>query len=140
MDANYSSASDQDPCVMIAANISGWSTSNFSTLVFGWYKFNVGGAAFISMLALQITDISGSVAAPGLLGTNPYDSTDNSVPMIWGRCSALGSNTGPKGFSKYLKWKFTSRVYPDSVNLASDAYVYVTDVQVPWPNSVTPLT
>ena len=78
------------------------------------------------------------------LSTMP-DGQDVLLPYIAGR-QGFGNgapryqNIGYKGVFNFLRLRGTNRNPGDTINLAStDAYVYVYDLLIPWPQSVTPI-
>ena len=136
---SYPSA-DTDPCLsVVTSSILTYSYVGGVATFKGWYKMGLGGALFVGMRGYILKDASNNLSYPGLVGTNPYDNDDNGIQILFGRSSTDTTQVGHKGVSKYLKWKGTTKVYPDTLNLASDAYVYVNDVLVPWEDGTAPV-
>ena len=48
------------------------------------------------------------------------------------------TNIGLKGTCNFLKTRATNRNSGITVNLATDAYIYVGDIVMPWPENITP--
>lgn len=143
MGTTTSSASDQDPCVFGFSSSVSLFTVAFGIALLGslwsaFYKFNLSGAAFVTHSGYSYNTSSG-IGGPNSFGNNPYDGNENGVSIQWGRDAFHGSSTGSKGFGKYIRWVNSTRGYPDTINLASDAYVCVDDVFLPWENGTTPL-
>jgi hypothetical protein len=137
LDSTASSASDQDRCVLGFYNNSPGVTYFSRDYVKAWYKLGLGGAQWTGTGASGSQSYYG--ASVGTMGVNPYDGNENGFQILWGRNNSDGAPTGPKGIGKYLRWKCSSKVFPDSLDLATDAYVFVGDVLFPWPESVTPV-
>jgi hypothetical protein len=138
-------AADTDPCI-----VGGCTTSPFGTTAANyraWYMKGTGSEAFVDMgLVVPYQSVSAAGGSTQLMGTNsaslvgvnPYDSEDNAMPAMFAR-QGVASQPGWKGFASALKIKGVLRNYPDTANLATDAYVYVDNCLVPWPDGVTPL-
>lgn len=81
-----------------------------------------------------------STATPA--GVNPWSTEDQMVPPYWGRVTGAAS-PGLLGQGATIRAALTFRSYPSTVNLATDAYVYVGtnsgSCLLPWPESVVPL-
>ena len=97
---NSTNALDIDPYVYSAQNaptfsssVSAWDSTT-SAQPFGWYKKGLSGAAFIRYpICYYGSDSSSTIM--GLIGSNPYDSSLNLLPMIFMRTT--GGQTGIKG-------------------------------------------
>lgn len=138
LDVNASSSVDEDRCVTVAAVGSVWNSfSNDGYAPYGWYRYNLSGAAFGRHSAL----VPYGAAYFGNEGTDAYEGKDTLLPPLWAK-----TNLGVKGASKFMMYSSAgaSRAYPDTVNLATDAYVYMqvyasNCALIPWPEGVTPL-
>ena len=106
-----------------------------------WYSPSSVWVSFTSP-AWILRQVSGVtpifVAGPGVCGVNPWDTQDQAIPVFFGRDTGL-SQPGFLGFSKTLKMRLVGRAYPDTVNLATDAYVYLGDMLIPWPETIAPI-
>jgi len=76
-------------------------------------------------------------------GVDPWDSKDIGVPYSWGRTTAQ-TQPGFVGQSSGMRAPCVFRSYPNTVDLATGAYVYMGDGStssglVPWPDGITPL-
>lgn len=101
----------------------------------GWNCYYRQGAnRVIETTALPARIRNASVILVGTLPVNAYDSTEDSVP-IWLACEPPGVS---KGFLAGVRWKGSSKNYPDTVDLAATAFVFAGDLLVPWPTGVTP--
>jgi hypothetical protein len=76
---------------------------------------------------------------PGGVQAYPYDA----APVEDGLPIPVGQAGGPyimHGMTAHIRWKGTTKVYPDTIDLASpEAYVFINDLHVPWPTGVTPV-
>jgi hypothetical protein len=129
-------AADTDPVVHWVL------TSN--PLVFGsnawrWtYKHNLTGEAWAAVTAPTVP-AQGLASLVGTIGSNPYDGDDNHFPAGFCRRSSDITSVGWKGWGKYIRIKGTNRSYPDTINLATDAYVHAGDYLIPWEDGTAPL-
>ena len=83
---------------------------------------------------------------PRFVNAHPISGDDVNMPFIVGRY-AFGTvaaysyhftNIGLKGTCNFLKTRATNRNSGITVNLATDAYIYVGDIVMPWPENITP--
>lgn len=81
-------------------------------------------------------------AVAAAAGVNPWSSEDQGVAPCWGRPTS-GVQPGFVGQGATIKAATVNRGYPSTVNLATDAYLYVGTTSgsclIPWPNGVVPL-
>jgi hypothetical protein len=74
------------------------------------------------------------------IGQNPYNGADDLMPVVYARpISIYSTEIGYKGISKYMRTRGNYKDYPDTINLATDAMVYLNDLVVPWEDTTTPL-
>lgn len=133
---------DTDPViVMVRSGTSSFGASNIGSQASAggpktWYKMNLSGEQFagIGMAGPRSTNGAFWGATGGL--ANAFNAKDDVVPVCYGRTS---SPVYFKGWSKYVFGKIVDRQYPATVDLATNALVYVDDCLVPWPESVTPI-
>lgn len=141
---SYPSA-DVSPCVHIGYQ-SSTPYGGGANYARKWYRYGLSGAAFVDVGQVVLYQNAGGGASgpmsgdatTTLPGVNPYDTTDEGVPAMWGRVGST-SSPGWAGFGATLKQKMVSRTYPDTIDLATDAYVYADSFLVPWPESVVPM-
>ena len=93
----------------------------------------------IESLLPVVMSNSGGIVIPGGLPVYPYDSpTVEDGFAIW--IALRASPRASKGLTGQIMWKGTSKVYPDTINLASaTAYVFSGDLLIPWPTGVAPV-
>ena len=123
----------------------GWSDTNASNRKKYWYQMNGtngGTQAFVQAHGggTVFGDNSPAVTFSRNLATNPYDGSDQLMQFWIGRAGGgYATQLGLKGLPMYLRSRTISgRAYPDTVNLATDAYVYVEDILVPWEDTTVP--
>lgn len=138
-------AANVSPCVhMWATGSGGWLMNdlrqNFG-ITHGWFRYGLSGATLVTYIfgASHTFAGGGGNFFPGLAGPNPYNGADDTLPLYFARQPAVfSSQQGMFGVAEYLRVKGTNRTYPNTINLATDAYIYVGDLLMPWPNGVTP--
>lgn len=153
---------DADPCVYgcfySSAGYTFWSQYYLSgDTVFGtsedigynvfkhFYDYKSGkGTLTTTFEALQGSPAGSNGNIRTGLSTLP-DGEDVLLPYIAGR-QGVGngaprySNIGYKGVLNFLRLRGTNRNPGDTIDVAStDAYVYVYDLLIPWPQSITPV-
>lgn len=106
-----------------------------------WFRPGFSDQTWTDTFALSYVNGNGGELFPSEAGTNPYTGGDDRAVVPFSRYAGLG-RSGYLGTSTRLFWRGPSRAYPDTVDLATDAYVYVAggDILMPWPNSTAPLT
>lgn len=126
---------DTDPCVFCAVT-SG--PSAYNTAAWRWmYKHGLVGEVFAAATS-AVLPAQNTTKVVGDIGSNPYSADDNHLPVGFARITANGSAIGWKGWAKFMRAKGTNRSYPDTINLATDAYVHVGDWLFPWEDGTTP--
>ena len=92
-------------------------------------------------------EVDGYGQAFKYLGTSPVSSQDVLVPLRYGRLGAsipgtfsFGRSTsvGFKGATHFIRKSSVARSISDTVNLTTNAYIYLNDLLIPWPENVTP--
>lgn len=127
-------AADADPCLVMCEQ----SAPSYNIWPKGWYKMNEADESFVQFPPLYMAASSGGgIGAGSYAGSNPYTGNDDMIPVCFSRGSGLVP-CGWKGVSKYIVWKTVNRNYPDTVNLATDAYVYLGEMLFPWENGTAP--
>lgn len=148
---------DPDPCIYVC-NYTGTSDERATkiTTTLGqwasttspwkqWHRMNYGDEAWVINHACAYkTAASAEILAPYGTSTtgmasNPYNGADDCLPICTGRPSLLGASVGRKGFCNFLKMRTINKNFPDTINITTDAYVYVGDLLVPWEDDTTPL-
>ena len=130
--ASYPSV-DVDPCVLSvgSAGFGVWK---------GWHAMNISGKEeFVPWETGSY--YRGSYAFyPGSAGTNPYDGDENGIPELIGRSyyTDNGHLITTKGFTGRMLLKGSSKIYPNTCNLATDAKVFAGNYILPWENGTTP--
>lgn len=75
-------------------------------------------------------------------GVDPWSGEDQMIAPCWGRATNVAS-PGLLGQAAFMRSACVFRSYPSTVNLATDAYLYVGSASgsslIPWANGVTPL-
>lgn len=138
-DGTYATANPA-PYAVSAAN----SAINFSVQSNTWSWWYSPTSAWTALTSLSAPGSAGfmaGVASPA--GVNPWSSEDQAVPATWYR-QVSSPTPGLLGQSATLRVACVPRGYPDTVNLATDAYLYVGNGAsgsslIPWPNAVVPL-
>lgn len=138
---------DADPYVwMMHPNAATFGASNTiansaSTVVNGWYKFGLTGAAWTPMFAPQYTPTAGAAFVPNASGVaNPYSGKDDEIPMLWGRGPALAT-PGLKGFGALCRWTWAARPTLSTLSVASAGAkdrLVINQMSIPW-SGVDPL-
>ena len=79
---------------------------------------------------------------PAGLSTTPSSVQDPMLPLFLGRSNFRTTFIGYKGATAYIRragLHTGARASGDTVNLTTDAYIYLREILVPWPESVTPV-
>lgn len=107
----------------------------------GWFRAGFADQRWDYFPGLAYTNGNGGELFPGEAGTNPYTGGDDRAKIPFSRYASLGYS-GFLGMSTRVFWRGPARVYPDTVDLATDAYAYVAggDLLMPWPDTIAPLT
>lgn len=129
---------DEDP-VSIFLRLNTFTTSNLiseggATTFRSWSKYNLSGETFI-VQPLGAHSTGSGYYADGL-STSPYDGKDAKLPAGFGN-KATASHFQFKGYGKFLRLRVIStRAYPDTLDLTTDAFVYADVLLIPWPENV----
>lgn len=115
----------------------------------GWYKMNYTDEeqyVFLMGGVYHFSDAFADVGAPGDttlndgLGVNPYDGSDEIVPVPVGRSSAVGQRPFFKGFCENIYWRVVGgRAYPDTCDISGERFLYTSQIVIPFENGTTPL-
>lgn len=98
----------KDPNCLLASRLS----DNFYGLL-AFMATTHSAANFLKVCAIggYIITAGSTIVIPNGLGSNPFHGStiDDSVPIVYGRYSALAAPTGYKGISSLFRWKGTTR-------------------------------
>lgn len=92
-------------------------------------------------------EVDGYGQAFKYLGTSPVSSQDVLVPLRYGRFGTSipgvfnhgrSTSVGFKGATHFIRKSSVARSISDTVNLTTNAYIYLNDLLIPWPENVTP--
>lgn len=124
----------------------GWSDTSASNNKMFWYQYNntnSGTEAWVQSHGAGVRqgDNSPAVTYFENLGSNPYDGGDDLFQIMVGRPSTgFATQVGLKGNTNFIKQQMSvGRAYPDTVNLATDAFVQVENCLVPWEDTTAPV-
>jgi len=125
---------------VVAASASGNPFTGNTSIWAWWYSPTSTWTSGNTMGTLYTSNyISGNTVGAGV---NPWSSEDQMIPPVWGRPTS-GASPGLVGQAATMRSACVFRSYPSTVNLASDAYLYVGTTSgsslIPWPNGITPL-
>ena len=135
-------SADQDPAIVYVKSGGGVFVASYLGSLYygpnGWYKKDLAGEAFTRFPAqTYYAGSGGGQTAPGSLGTNPYDTDDNHLPIPYARGSSLGTQVGWKGFGTVMRWLGTSRSSMDTLSSSGTRDRVVVDaIVLPWPDVV----
>jgi hypothetical protein len=116
--------------------------SNFGILR-GWYRYGFGNQFFQGFFqggAYTFAGGGGNFIVGGG-AANPYNGADDGFPVWIGRPVGISHTTTQHmfGMMRYIKWKTANRAYPNTINSATDGYVYINEQLWPYADGVTPL-
>lgn len=139
-------AEDADPIVIhiataggsafVSAGLGSNTTSTTVTRSCGWLAYGLGGS-FVALPACTY-NAGGSPVAPSGLPSNPHNTKDDGVPVIYMRRSAETAPQGYKGVSSLMYWIGTTRTTSSTIN--NKGRIVIGDVTLPWDSSTTPIT
>jgi hypothetical protein len=148
---------DPDPCIYVCDFGGGIATKSITiTTTSGywaaansswkhWHRMNYGDEAWVVNQACAYkTAASAEILAPYGISTtgmasNPYNGADDCLPICTGRPALYATEVGRKGFCNFLKMRTINKNFPDTINITTDAMVYVGDLLIPWEDNTTPL-
>jgi hypothetical protein len=131
---------DVDPVVILARDGANYFTSYWWKYGFGDQAYvNMGSGVYVGSFFISGTGLNGIGGSGTYAGDNPYDGLVNNIPAFFGRPSSL-TQAGWKGWSTGMLTKLSNHAYPDTADLATDAFVFMDiAMMLPWPNTVVPL-
>lgn len=119
------SAADVDPCVV---SVSGSQGAFMVNNVVGWLAYGTGSQTWITFTVNNVIT-AGSLAADLASGADV-----NVRPYF----TASSGGTRVKGWGSTIGVKGLSRTYPATANTATDAYVYLGNFAIPYPENIVP--
>jgi len=142
---------DPDPVIFLCsyeANILTFTSTSYgffaspaNTRWSGWYKFHYADQAQVKFHGFRpkASEAWNSVLAPGGMVANVYNGADDGLPILIARPADFVTSIGLKGITNNMRMRcLTGRAYPSTINLGSDARVYLDDVILPWADGVVP--
>jgi hypothetical protein len=138
---------DVDQCVLYTGITTGCFTTSIlasegssgADRVVGWIGKGLTGEGFVSIPANQYFS-GGNTVVPGNLGTNPFNSKDDTIPIFFMRRVALVNPVGYKGIGGLMKWVGTTRSIGDTLSTSASGSkdrIIINAVSLPW-NGSTP--
>ena len=133
----------------ISGNADGWQNDT-SSPVRAWYCYGGTNGQTPAYDEFQACGYNSSVASADFqypadaagndgVGPDPRDGSDPCIPIVLGRNARLAVNVGPKGITSTLLIKGTDRLYPDTIDISGERFVYMGDLLIPFENGGTPL-
>ncbi len=101
--------------------------------LFGWYKYGLSGAAYVSFGAMAVVD-AGSIMIPGSLPVNPFSSKDEVFAPLVAR-STVRTTPQFKGVMQNFRWMGPQRAFSaDTLTVVStkDYLVVEKSTAFPW--------
>lgn len=123
-------------------HLAGSSAEGNNTIKY-FYNYQSGAGTFTNG-----DEINGYGSCVVFLGTSPVSSADVLMPLAYGRypasitggqAFARGTLTGFKGMTHFVRKSSVNRSISDTVNLTTNAYIYLNDLLIPWPENITPV-
>lgn len=107
-----------------------------TTAPFSWYKKNLVGESFVrTPWTYPAATVSGTTSF-NLLGSQEVSKKEILLPIITGRRSALGGNTGFRGILKYIKFSTVSRSSLTTITYNTNMdYIIIGNLAFPWNGS-----
>ena len=155
---------EADPCIYgcsyegsggqyaVAAYAHGYNPSNdnyyYNTFKY-FYKYQNASGSLVMGYDLMGTGLGANNSTqlfPRYVNAHPISGDDVNLPFIVGRyaygTSAAYSyhftNIGLKGTCNFLKTRAINRNSGITIDLATDAYIYIGDIVMPWPENILP--
>jgi len=102
----------------------------------GWLRKNSGGA-FVGMGSPLIYGLGASVnQIPKQFGADPESGDDITIPLMWGRSTALSAPVGWKGISTLFRQITTGRANGDTLETMTRILVQQAEWTMPWNGTV----
>lgn len=130
-------AADTDPLMLHVSSSSIPYSSTTGTVYASWYAKGLPAQAWLPLNSGYAPGSAVGSFAATYVGSNPYTGEDDSIDIAYARAVTLTSQ-GWRGIGKYLRFRGVGRIYPSTANLSTDAYVYVENMLVPWPDNIVP--
>jgi len=147
---------DADPCVYACyGNASGYTFSIYfhgyndsaNTSTFSYFhKYQNASGSFVQAFDIGGTGGPSYYIYPRYVGVHPCSGEDVNFPFMLGRyaigtsgyLATVTTNIGFKGICNSLKIKGVNRSTGTVCNLSTNAFIYVVDMVMPWPENVVP--
>jgi hypothetical protein len=101
----------------------------------GWFKYNLSGEtnAFIGFAAYSTDQQVETIPS-----VNPYNNKDDLIPIFAQKAAGAAAANQRKGYCNFIKLQIM-RAYPNTIDVtATDAYVCVNQIAIPWETNTSP--
>ncbi len=133
MSGTYPSTEPEPYVIYSSSNL----TTNIATTVKGYLGKGTIYDGFVSLGGCAYFGTGAADTVPGFLGTNPYTSLDEILPIPYARFSSTNDPAGYKGMGKLMKWNGSSRTTGDTFSLSTTRdRIVMSNVNLPWDGSV----
>lgn len=122
-------AADGDPCIIGFVATGGSIDQMLTTGSRGWLAYGTGSAVWLSSVTGANADFTGSLP-PDLVNGKDV----NGRPLYKG----TSGGTRFKGYGALIAMRGPSRAYPATANRTSDAYVYLSNMVLPYADNTEP--
>jgi hypothetical protein len=119
---------DGDPCIL-KLGLGGQSISTMFSSASGWFAYGTANQTWSTTISGSNSTFNGSLAQDLVSGRD-----------VNGRPLYVASITGTriKGYGSTIAVKGPARTYPTTANRATDAYVYLSNMVIPYPDNTEP--
>lgn len=153
---DVTTSGEADPCIYAAAYegsgysinsyLHGYSDSNLGCTFKHFYKYQNASGSLTFTYDVGGTSGGSYQFYPRLVNVHPCSGQDTNLPFMVGRMGYSGAgvvntvttNVGLKGTCNFLKIRGTNRSTGNVINLTTDAYIYVSELLIPWPENIIP--
>lgn len=122
-------ALDADPCIVGAATAGSNMSAIFSTSSKAWFAYGLGGATFTALQS-GVNATFGGAMPPDLASGKDV----NGRPIY----TFNSGGVRVKGYGSTIAIKGPPRAWPSTANRATDAYVYLGTMVLPYPDNTEP--
>lgn len=147
---------EADPCIYSAvyegggyslnSYVHGYNDSNVGCSFKHFYKYQNASGSLTFTYDVGGTSGPSYQSYPRLVNVHPCNGQDTNLPFMVGRMGYSGvgvvttvvANVGLKGTCNFLKIRGTNRSTGNVINLTTDAYIYVSELLIPWPENIVP--
>lgn len=134
-------SAEEDPFV-VRAMADGANRFNFSTVgTQTWWTYYRTPGPYRTREQISACGMynTGGLVFPGGVPVNSYGSATEDSVAIWMAQRGISPNIS-KGLTGQIRWKGTTKNYPDTLDLAgASPYVFAGDLLIPWPTGVAPV-